>query len=255
MRGLLVVIWGVAVLGAQDGHAQQVADPFRFLRWPVEDTRAALQGVLTPRGLVLAGSVAGTLLLVPLDERIGREIGQAPRKIGLRSIEEVGNPKVIRPLGTALFVGALLSGNERFQDASFTALESVVMANFITNGLKLVFGRSRPSDDDGPYRFIPIAGGTSFPSGHTTTAFAFVTPWVWYYPSVATPMLWGLAAGTATTRMLTRRHWLSDVVAGAFIGTATATLLSWRHQGQAADFGWAFRPVAGGGSAQLTFSW
>lgn len=255
MKRAYASVWLAAVLMVPLAQAQQVADPFRFLRWPVEDTQAALQGVLTPRALVLAGGVAGSLLFVPLDERVRREIGEAPRRIVLRSIEEIGNPKVMRPLGTALFVGALFSGNERFQDASFTALESVVMANFITNGLKLVFGRSRPADDEGPYRFIPIAGGTSFPSGHTTTAFAFVTPWVLYYPSIASPMLWGLAAGTATTRMLTRRHWLSDVVAGAFIGTATATLLTRRHQGRAPNFSWVLRPVPGGGSAQLAFSW
>lgn len=248
-------IWIVLVLAVPCGHAQQVADPFRFLRWPVEDTRAALEGALTARGLLLAGGVAGTLLFVPLDERVGREIGEAPRKIGIRSIEEIGNPKVVRPLGTALFVGALLSGNERFQDASFTALESALMANTITNALKLLFGRYRPADNDGPYRFIPIAGGTSFPSGHTTTAFAFVTPWVLYYPSVVSPMLWGLAAGTATTRMLTRRHWLSDVLAGAFIGTATATLLTRRHQGRTANLSWAFRPVPGGAAAHLSFTW
>ncbi|GAB5519831.1 MAG: hypothetical protein RhofKO_20820 [Rhodothermales bacterium] len=236
-------------------HAQTVADPFRFVRWPVEDARAALEGALSPQGLLLAGGLASTLLAVPLDARVNDELGRAPRKLVLRSIEEIGNPKVMRPLGITIFVGALFSGNARFQDASFTALESVVMANMVTNGLKLVFGRSRPYEEVGPYRFIPIAGGSSFPSGHTTTAFAFVTPWVLYYPSVASPLLWGLAAGTATTRLLTHFHWLSDILAGALIGTATGILLTRRHQGRASDFSWAVRPTPDGGRVQLTFAW
>ena len=67
----------------------------------------------------------------------------------------------------------------------------------------------------------------SFPSGHTTTAFMAATmlhkeygdlsPWI----SIGA---YSCAAITGVTRMMNNRHWMSDVLAGAGIGIASAEL-------------------------------
>ena len=69
---------------------------------------------------------------------------------------------------------------------------------------------------------------TSFPSGHTTLAFAGATvlyhefkdtdPWVAYSGFV-------VATATGYMRLTNRRHWLPDVVTGAGIGILTADLV------------------------------
>ena len=62
---------------------------------------------------------------------------------------------------------------------------------------------------------------TSFPSGHSTTAFAFAS-----YVTAEHGILpfgvfaTGLATLTAASRMNDNKHYLHDVVAGATIGTA-----------------------------------
>lgn len=74
----------------------------------------------------------------------------------------------------------------------------------------------------------PSGAGGSFPSGHTTLAFAGATvlyhefkdtdPWVAYS---------GFAIATATgyLRLTNRKHWLPDVVTGAGIGILTADVV------------------------------
>jgi undecaprenyl-diphosphatase len=96
--------------------------------------------------------------------------------------------------------------------------------------LKSAFGRARPFQNQGALEFRPFSGNTSFPSGHSTTAFAFITPWLLYYPNAFTPGLLVLGAGTAFTRLLTDNHWFTDIVAGSAIGFATAYVLTNRHR-------------------------
>ncbi|MBO9665351.1 MAG: phosphatase PAP2 family protein [Bdellovibrio sp.] len=60
--------------------------------------------------------------------------------------------------------------------------------------------------------------GLSFPSGHTSTAFATATSLAYSYgPWVGVPM-YGLATFVGAARISEGVHWLSDVVAGAVIG-------------------------------------
>ncbi len=92
-----------------------------------------------------------------------------------------------------------------------------------TNGfVKSIFRRVRPPehfshDDPLPYGMRrPIT--SSFPSGHAVTAFMCAV--VLARGSRAVPALFGLAALVAASRVYTRMHHPSDVVAGAALGLA-----------------------------------
>lgn len=63
----------------------------------------------------------------------------------------------------------------------------------------------------------------SFPSGHTITAFAICVPLMHHYPD-ATPVLLFCALSIATSRIVLGMHFLSDVLAGATLGSLLAAL-------------------------------
>lgn len=103
------------------------------------------------------------------------------------------------------------------------AVAAAVVAGTVGVGLflwlKRIAGRQRPCELE-PHCWSTLLPPDqfSFPSGHTITAFAFATALTAYYPELA----WGLgfcALSIAASRILLGMHFLSDVVAGALIGT------------------------------------
>lgn len=221
----------ILVLGGPGGvHAQRSADPFRFIVWAVEDVRA-LPGSLDGRWLLAgAGAGAGILAVSRFDGALTERTLGLRENGTLRVVEEFGHAKVMRPALVVVFVGGLMAGDTRLQDAAFTALESVILANLATNTLKAVFGRARPRQQEGPSSFRPFSGNTSFPSGHSTTAFAALTPFAAYYGGLTAVVVYTLAAATAFSRVATEAHWLSDAVGGSLIGFMVGWRLSNRHR-------------------------
>jgi membrane-associated phospholipid phosphatase len=119
------------------------------------------------------------------------------------------------------------TGGRRGQRAATLGLASVGVAATIVNlGLKPLGRRRRP---DRAVQRVPVArhvrmpSSTSFPSGHSATAFAFATGVGQVLPSAAIPLR-ALAALIAYSRVHTGVHYPGDVVAGALTGTALAQL-------------------------------
>jgi membrane-associated phospholipid phosphatase len=118
-------------------------------------------------------------------------------------------------------------GGERGRSAATSGLASVAVAAALVNlGVKPLGRRRRP---DRVVERVPVArhtrmpASTSFPSGHSATAFAFATGVGHVLPSTAIPLR-GLAAVVAYSRVHTGVHYPGDVVAGALIGTMLAQL-------------------------------
>ena len=92
-------------------------------------------------------------------------------------------------------------------------------------GIKFLVGRARPYM--GEAGFFPFTYGTdyaSWPSGHTTTAFAFAAAAGMAMAALRWP-LFILAAATGYSRMALGVHYLGDVIAGATLGTVGALLV------------------------------
>jgi hypothetical protein len=118
--------------------------------------------------------------------------------------------------------------------------ETMATGAFVTGALKLAFSRQRPDysgDASGGFG----GGNRSFPSGHSTQAFEVATYAVLYLRShgfdnvrphgtfrwwegVAYAGIYGAAGMVAGERVYHHRHHLTDVVAGAALGTATSAL-------------------------------
>jgi membrane-associated phospholipid phosphatase len=207
-------------------------DSNRFLDWSHEDASAWFTSWDATRVGYVAGATAGLVGLSLADESVSawaKGINGSVIDPFLNTTNELGGP-AIALLPIAIFAGSLASDNVQFQDAAFTSLQSYVYSNIVSLAIKFAVGRSRPDAGKGPYDFHPFSGADSFPSGHTTSAFAIVIPWVFYYPGPATYVLASLAFGTALARVQKQRHWLTDVVAGAVISTTMSYFLYTRHR-------------------------
>lgn len=230
---LLAMSAGLGFAGAAAAQgATQDATPsrLRFVRWTYEDAGSLALGAGRQAPLILlAAPLLGTASLA--DERAlttAQEEYEGPWAAYLDGSNELGNSRML-PATAGLFAVSLVTDDTRFQDAAFTSFQSVLYARLITNAIKGVVGRVRPEDGQGPHALLPFSGNRSFPSGHTTTAFAAITPWVFYYPNVATYGLLALSAGTAIARVTFDKHWPTDVLAGAAVGFFVGRYLSKRH--------------------------
>ena len=114
--------------------------------------------------------------------------------------------------------GALaLSAGPRGRRAALRGVLAIGLASMTVNGpLKLIARRRRPSRGRLLIR-RPLS--SSFPSGHSASAFAFATAVSQELPGLA-PLLVPVAATVAYSRVHVGVHYPSDVVFGSAIGTA-----------------------------------
>jgi membrane-associated phospholipid phosphatase len=207
---------------------------------PRDTTHAQKQApFFTLKDALLAGGFAGaTVLMFPLDKRAAHALldsnTQANRflKHTTTDVEIITSPGAYIIGGTLYAVGRL-GGWDRVADLGWHGTEAILFSQGITTLLKGVVGRGRPfltnGTDPGDYHIgqgFRSADWTSFPSGHTSTAFAAAaavtnetTRWwpnsVW----VVGPLMYGGATAVGLSRMYHNRHWGSDVLLGAAIGT------------------------------------
>ena len=173
--------------------------------------------------LVLGGIAAGIGTVAAFDEDIERGIRGARNNTVTNIFDNV------QPLGNEYaigIVGSFYIYGEIFKDprAKTTALDSIaasaIASGIVTNSLKYVIGRGRPTDGHGAYNFRPFSGQDSFSSGHTTEAFALASVISEHYDAPWVQVTaYGLASAVGYARLNNNRHWPSDVLAGATIGT------------------------------------
>ena len=122
-------------------------------------------------------------------------------------------------LGVSLLLMAY--GGDENRETGRLMTSTFISTGAIVWGMKEIIGRKRPLDE--------VVGNPAFPSGHTAYAFAGATLLAARYPKLRIPLYIG-AGLVGVTRIYLGRHYASDVIAGAAVGTITGTLVS-RHRG------------------------
>lgn len=119
-------------------------------------------------------------------------------------------------------VALALLGGRRGRRAARAGLLSLAIVSPIVNGpLKWIVRRPRPVIDVVPEvrRIRTTPRTTSFPSGHSASAWCFATAAALEAPVLA-PVLLPMAAAIAYSRVHTGAHYPGDVVAGSIVGAA-----------------------------------
>jgi membrane-associated phospholipid phosphatase len=114
---------------------------------------------------------------------------------------------------------------------------AVALSGLATDLIKPLVGRLRPKllFEADLYGFDPFRIGyeyNSFPSGHATTVFALAAALTLFFPRWRLPLA-GFAAVVGLSRIVVGAHYLSDVLAGAYVGVMAVFLLVLlcRHRG------------------------
>lgn len=172
------------------------------------------------------------------------------------SAPQTGNPDThdgADALPAALMLGgtwaaALLLHDEDGEKEAGSMLEAAALSSAAALMIKHTAGRPRPFETGDPNDWRQ--GGDSFPSMHTTAAFAIGTVFAESgsdrYRWVRRVLGYGIAAGTAYKRLDHDAHWLSDTVAGGAIGLATARFVVKRRDLEAGRARLGIVPTDGG---------
>lgn len=206
-----------------------------------QTTSAPQRPLFTWRDGVLAGGfVVATFAAKPIDKSAALALQRPERQKrwifqeGAAIVRTIAVPGAF-VIGTSMYAAGRLSHVERLAEVGLHGTEALVVGGVVASILKDTFGRARPYLDTIPNPdnwslLRGFRGGEqyrSFPSGHTVAAFAAAAAvsaetsrW---YPSLTYfgigPMLYGGAAAVGLSRMYNNRHWASDVMLGAAIGT------------------------------------
>jgi membrane-associated phospholipid phosphatase len=202
------------------------------------DTTNGNRPLFTVRDLLTVGGFTlATIGLAPLDRHLTIQLQKPARQsnrmlhTGATVFRLLGDPGSFITASGIYLVGRF-DNQRRTEDLGLHTVESIVLADMVTGTLKFVAGRARPyasADNAANFQFfrgLKSDDYRSFPSGHTTSAFAFAaavssetqrwwprTRWIFG------PIIYGGATLTGVSRIYNRQHWATDVMAGAAIGT------------------------------------
>jgi membrane-associated phospholipid phosphatase len=223
-----------------------------FLGSALEDTKLYLTAPLRwdeEDWLYFGGALVAIGAAHSFDERVRDHFATGSKAV-LNGGEDKNSLRDAAPT-VALIVGTGLSA-AFFDDKdgyreTWSLIEAGAFSGATAEVLAYATGRERPDATTSPNEWG--RGGDSFPSLHTTVAFAVGTVFAESgndeYRWIRRIIGYGVASATGYIRVQENVHWLSDSVAGAALGIATAKFVLNRQE--AADRGSVqFQPIKNG---------
>ena len=205
---------------------------------PSDTSRISTRPLFVPEDAWIAGAFAvGTIAMHPFDRAFARRL-QTPGAQERRFVRHqatalrlIGEPGTLI-IGASMYGAGKAFGNERMADLGLHGTEAILIGLGVTAVGKTLAGRQRPyADVDDPSnwgfgRGLKEDKYRSFPSGHSTMGFAAAAAvsaeTMRWWPDtrwIIGPVVYGGAALIGVSRMYNNKHWASDVLTGAAIGT------------------------------------
>jgi hypothetical protein len=165
-------------------------------------------------------AVISTAIVIdrPWRDEMRRHSGNDPF---IKQVERFGAEYAPLLLGGFYVAGLAADDKNAVEVAQDGLTASIIASGLITPAIKFAVGRSRPRNNVGSAHFQPFSDpNASFPSGHTTEAFALAAviadhyqqDWVDY-------TAYSVASMVGLARTYHDAHFASDVLLGAVIGT------------------------------------
>lgn len=210
---LLIVVMGISVLGhevadttAVAAHEDTLSSPYRF-RW---------KQLIAPAALITVGTVG---MEAGWFKGINNEFSPVDPHDVSKPVDDIIQYTPVAGLYALKLCG--VRSRDSYVDISLLLAMSWIISAGTVRCIKHTVSVWRP---DG-------TTDNSFPSGHTATAFMGAemirmeygdNPWVAYSGYV-------LAAATGALRIHHKRHWFTDVLAGAGIGILSTRVAYWLY--------------------------
>jgi PAP2 superfamily len=161
----------------------------------------------------------GLMALITTDRITGDEMFEANRQVkASRAISYAGSIYGLGAVAATFYFTGRKNGDYRARETGLLSAEALVDSVIMGATLKEISQRARPMD--GVERSEFFDGGSSFPSGHSTQAWAVATVIASEYkhrPAVQIAA-YGIAGAVSVARFTGHKHYLSDVVAGSALG-------------------------------------
>jgi membrane-associated phospholipid phosphatase len=221
----------LCAVGSVQLNAQSATNP--------DSLKKAAKPLFTHDDALLALGFAGlTVAMFPADKwvagRLRSPSSNENQFIGhtATGFEVIADPGSI-VVGSAAYLLGRFTSHKQLEDVGLHTTEAIVLGSGVTLVLKDVLGRSRPfvtnSTNPRDFKFGKGFGDgdrQSFPSGHTTAAFAaaaaVTSEMHRIYPNytwITGGIMYGSASMVGLARMYHNKHWASDVLLGAGVGT------------------------------------
>jgi membrane-associated phospholipid phosphatase len=135
------------------------------------------------------------------------------------------------PVG--LYGVGLFKGNAHARETGLLSGEALADAVIVQQITKIIFRRERPLNHNAAGNFFVSGLGTSgsFPSSHSTIAWALAGAVAGRYPSKWVQLgIYATASSVSLTRVLGQEHFPSDVLVGGAVGWLIGHYVSKKHQ-------------------------
>lgn len=119
-----------------------------------------------------------------------------------------GKTGIVAPAIGGLFLTGRFTGDAKFKRFTYSLAQGFVVNKTLTASIKSIGLRDRPDSSN----------RRSFPSGHTSTSFMWATVVSRSYGWKAGVPAYAFASYIGSSRLKSRKHFLTDIVAGATIG-------------------------------------
>ena len=167
--------------------------------------------------------------LARLDRAIYAAIADADTPLLDEPFRRLSNAANFSRLWIVIATALALAGGRRGRRAAVIGVISIGVTSAIVNqGVKRLYPRRRP-DRTGEgvpeERYVKMPESTSFPSGHSASAFAFASAVSAELPVTGLALRF-LAGAVAYSRVHTGVHYPGDVVIGSLIGAGLGAIVT-----------------------------
>ena len=165
---------------------------------------------------VVPGGI-GLMALFTTDRITGDEILDRQVRAS-RTISYAGSVYGLGAVAGTFYLVGRTRKDDRARETGLLSAEALVDSVITGEALKGITQRARPLD--GVERSEFFDGGSSFPSGHSTQAWAVATIIANEYRHRRTVQIaaYGIAGAVSVARFTGHKHYLSDVIAGSALG-------------------------------------